>query len=98
MKAVAVPYLIAIVLAVIVLGVIAYWFLTTSGKGGSFTSESFCKGRLLQYCSELRTQRISADIDFYSDKYAKECSIYKGKAGWPSASPNAEQCKTILGI
>lgn len=97
-KAVAVPYLIAIILAVIVLGVIGYWFLTSSAKGTGVTSEAFCRGRLLQYCSDLRMSKIPPDTDFYSEKYAKDCAVYKGKTGWPAKSPNNDECKTILGI
>lgn len=98
MKAVAVPYLVALILAVIILGVIGYWFLTSAGKGGGIANESFCRARLLQFCSDLRTKKIPSGIDFFSEDYAGECNIYKGQPGWPSVSPNEEDCKSILGI
>ena len=96
-KAVAVPYLVAIIIGIIVLGVIAYWFLRTNLRGSEATGESFCKAKLLQYCGDVITGRIKETVDFYS-LYAKDCGIWKGKPGWESASPNLARCKQITGF
>ncbi len=98
MKAVAVPYLVAIIIAVIVLGVLGYWFLTTAGGGGAFVSEAFCRAKLLQYCSDLKTNKITPNTDDFYEEYAKGCSTYKGRPGWDQASPDLKKCDTLLGV
>ena len=96
-KAVAVPYLLAIIIMVIVLAIIGYWFVNKYLKTSDVVSEAFCRGRILQFCSDLTAGRISSTTDFYND-YAKDCGTYRGKPGWDATSPDLERCKTITGI
>ncbi|MBI1978780.1 MAG: hypothetical protein HYS62_01810 [Candidatus Aenigmarchaeota archaeon] len=49
-KAVAVPYVIALVLGVAVIGLVGYWFVTTGGKFGGQSAKTVCDNRFLQWC------------------------------------------------
>lgn len=50
MRAVAVPYIIALVLGVAVIGLVGYWFATTGGKFGGQSTKTICENKFLQYC------------------------------------------------
>jgi hypothetical protein len=96
MKAVAVPYIIAIILAIIVLAIVAYWFLTTAQKGGGTFDEAFCRGKLTQYCaiwSGCNYANTCKPGDFYNE-FAKGCESYQPTLGVPSDA----LCKSILGV
>ncbi len=49
-KAVAVPYIIALILGVAVIGLVGYWFATTGGKFGGQSAKTVCDNKFLQYC------------------------------------------------
>lgn len=50
MRAVAVPYVIALILGVAVIGLVGYWFATSGGKFGGQSSKTICDNKFLQYC------------------------------------------------
>ncbi len=50
MKAVAVPYIIAILLGVAVIGLIGYWLFVSGGKFGETAAEQQCRSDFLQAC------------------------------------------------
>lgn len=50
MKAVAVPYIIALILGVAVIGLVGYWFVSTGGKFGGQSAITICENKFLQYC------------------------------------------------
>lgn len=50
-KAVAVPYIVGITLAIIVIAVLAYLFFSTAGKTTVTISSGECTAKKLQYCS-----------------------------------------------
>ena len=96
MKAIAVPYIIAIILAVIVLAIVAYWFLTTAQRGGGTFDEAFCRGKLSQYCaiwSGCNYGPACKPGDFYNE-FAKGCDVYSATLG----NPTADLCRQIIGI
>lgn len=53
-KAVAVPYVIALILGVVVVGLIGYWFISQGGKTVGSGSKAECQGKLFQFCLTLR--------------------------------------------
>ncbi len=50
-KGVAVPYIVGIVLAIIVIGVLGYLFFSSAGKTTNTVSGAECTAKKLQYCS-----------------------------------------------
>lgn len=50
MKAVAVPYIIALILGVAVIGLVGYWFASSGGKFGGQSAITICENKFLQYC------------------------------------------------
>ncbi len=52
-KGVAVPYIIAILLGVAVIGLVGYWFFLTGGKLGTTSSEANCQSDLLTFCNNI---------------------------------------------
>lgn len=48
--AMPIPYIIALILGVIVVAVLAYWFISSGGKGTKIGIEAECKARLLDVC------------------------------------------------
>ncbi len=96
-KGVAVPYIIALIIGVLVLGVLGYWFFSTIGKSSNVTDEAYCRGKLMQYCGDLNTGKSPGT---FSD-YSKECSVYIGQPGWPTTAPDTkEKCQEakVLGF
>lgn len=64
--AMPVPYIIALILGVIVVVVLAYWFVTSGGKGGNIAKEAECTARKVEFCA---TQTVTSEADV-----AKVCS------------------------
>ncbi len=50
MKAVAVPYVIALVLGIIVIGLVGYWFVAQSGKTVGAGTKAECQSKVFSYC------------------------------------------------
>ena len=58
-KAVAVPYVIALILGVAVIALIGIWFVTSGGK---FTKESIsteCRSKAVEFCTRYPTGGVS---------------------------------------
>jgi hypothetical protein len=94
-----IPYIVALILGIIVIGVIGYWFFVLSGKGGGTASEQFCRAKELTYCSQWSKCDYSTapGTDCRPgkqtfDKYAPECRSYD----WALAV-NDDACREILG-
>ncbi len=51
-KGIAIPYIIALILGIVVVGVIGYWFFTTTGTGSGSAAVASCNTKKLQWCSE----------------------------------------------
>ncbi len=77
--AMPVPYIIALIIGVIVVAVLAYWFVTSGGKGTSIGTEAECTARKLEYCA-TQTEDVWTKMTEKcgSDKFAdkKECGKY----------------------
>lgn len=56
--AIPVPYIIALIIGVIVVAVLAYWFISSGGKGAAIGKEAECLARKTEYCA---TQSIDAE-------------------------------------
>lgn len=100
-KGVAIPYVIAIILGIVVIGLIGYWLFTGGGKMGSKITVTECNEKAIIYCSEWRLKDFKSDdlpkiglcrIDCTWDKYAPGC---KGLGVDASSEAN---CKYFLGI
>ena len=50
MKAVAIPYIIAILLGVAVIGLIGYWLISQGGKAVSTGTSAECQAKQFSYC------------------------------------------------
>lgn len=50
-KGVAVPYIVALLLAVGVIGLVGYWFVASGGKFGSSATEQDCRTKLSEWCA-----------------------------------------------
>ena len=71
MRGVAIPYIIALIIGVIVIAVLGYWFISSGGKGSNIGTEAECTARKTEYCA---TQS--------SDAQSKVKSICKDGASW----------------
>jgi len=62
MKAIAVPYIIAIVLGVGVIGLIGYWLFISGGQFGTGVSANKCDSDALNFCNQVVSgQKALAD-------------------------------------
>lgn len=84
--AVPVPYIIALVLAIIVIALIAYWLFFSGGEFGRIIAEKGCEAKKLAYCNEWKTTGTKPDpgafsatcpIDDRENYYAPECCIFE---------------------
>ena len=97
-----VPYLIAIVVGIIVIGILVYMFITKTGIFQGFTLEQECRAKLHLWCSKWELNGWSSDWEqknpFASgggnvNVFAPECSQFS----WAHVS-RPEDCQKILGI
>lgn len=49
-KAVAIPYVIALILGVIAIGILGFWFVSQGGKTVGEGSKAECQGKIFSYC------------------------------------------------
>ncbi len=54
-KAVAVPYIIAILLGVAVIGLVGVWFVSSGGKLTKASVETECRTKALEFCTRSPT-------------------------------------------
>jgi hypothetical protein len=80
--AVPIPYIIALVLAIIVIALVVYWLFFSSGDFGDIISEKGCEAKKMAYCSEYKTSSSSTSFSTSCDSindnnkneyYAPEC-------------------------
>lgn len=102
--AIPVPYIIALILGIVVVGLLAYWFFVLGGRIGGQASESECRAKENIYCSTWSTTDYDLDNkpggkDFSkscpttsADVYAPECCSFS----WAHNVDEAE-CKSVLG-
>ena len=51
-KAVAIPYVIALILGVIVIGILAYWLINQSSKSSTGGFQAECQAKLFSFCNQ----------------------------------------------
>jgi len=49
-KAVAIPYVIALILGVVVIGLLGYWFVSQGGKTVGEGDKAECQAKIFSYC------------------------------------------------
>ena len=59
MRGVAIPYIIALIIGVIVIAVLGYWFISSGGKGSSIGTEAECTARKTEYCATQTSDTLS---------------------------------------
>lgn len=101
-KAIAIPYVVAIILGIIIVGVIGYWLFLLYGGGVGTASEAVCRSKLLTYCSEWAETGYSVKPggkefskacgeEGVSNTYAPECCAYS----WAS-DVTSGNCQKVL--
>jgi len=93
--ALPVPYIVAIVIAIVVIAVLVYWFFVLSGQGGGTAIEQFCLAKRFTYCSSWAA--VGYDPEKQPGKkefaeWAPECGTYT----WAKAV-SMTACKEALG-
>lgn len=74
-KAVAVPYIIAVILGIVVVAVIGFWFYLSAGQIGGTTSKAFCDGKRTQYCLDWTIRGLETGKEPGTwDNYAPGCT------------------------
>lgn len=63
-KGIAVYYIIAIILGVIVIGVIGYWFFTVASRGGGTQATIDCDALKVAFCQEWSSSGYSRPVVF----------------------------------
>ncbi|RLI73191.1 hypothetical protein DRP04_16100 [Archaeoglobales archaeon] len=98
--AMPVPYIIAIVIGIIVIGVLAYMFVTKTGIFSGFTSEQECKAKLKVWCTQWQLSGFDPlwphDNPFASGQdndFAPECRSFS----W-ARNPSRDDCEKELGL
>jgi hypothetical protein len=80
-----VPYIVALILAIIVIAVVAYMFFTQTGLFSGGSNEQQCNVKTVQYCLGWK------NVD----------PIFSNAPAWTSTecpAPTASICKSLLGI
>lgn len=91
-KGVAIPYIIALILGIVVVGILAYWYFGLAGKGGGTVATIECDAQKLSYCQEWQSLGFIG-----SPIFAKYDENSCGSLGKDEPEKKAN-CKTILQI
>ena len=51
-KGVAIPYVIALIMGVAIVGLIGFWFANTGGKFSGQSQSTYCNGEELKFCAQ----------------------------------------------
>lgn len=96
-KAVAVPYIIVLILGVAVIGLVGYWFASSGGKFSGQSAKTICENKFLQYCITKNEDMLYSDFQkdvqdcqAVSSSYTK-CSEITGVSGVSGGRPPAQQ-------
>jgi hypothetical protein len=81
-KAVAIPYIVAILFGVVVIGLIGYWIFKTVSQGTGSGDLADCQTKELNYCSSWSNSGF--------DESRRPSSVF---GGWDS-----KKCNSVLGI
>lgn len=86
-KAVAVPYVIALILGVVVVGIVGYWFVSQGGKAVGAGTKAECDGKTQNYCQ------------FWKNNFRFDLANRPTGFSWGSSCPEPERsnCVALLG-
>ena len=71
-----VPYIIALIIGIIVVAVLAYWFITSGKKGSDVSSEVECTARKAEWCvTQTSTAETAADKVCLADWKSKRAEF-----------------------
>ena len=103
--ALPVPYIVALIIAIIVIAVLIYWFFVLSGQGGSEATFRLCQGKLFTFCTGWATcnyqdtcqakDRTGNAADFYD--LNQECIPFKGVPNKLPGAVTGPACKSLFG-
>ncbi len=95
-KGVAIPYIIAVLLGIAVIGIIGYWFFFLGGSLGGEVSAQDCNRKLVTYCSIWLAQGYGGTSPGVGtwDEYAVGCSKLDPVK---YAAPRGDKCNGVLG-
>lgn len=102
--ALPVPYIVAMIIAIIVIAVLVYWFFILSGQGGDEAIKATCRSKQLLYCSQWAVcgynsncggdscrPRKGDSCDFY--QLNPECQKYQGQPNGLPSDVNEAVCR-----
>jgi hypothetical protein len=101
MKAVAIPYIIALILGIVVVGVIGYWLFVVGGTGPGQASVTQCNAKKTTWCADWAREGFrDEDFDGFRDKPpAPEWdSFARGCTALGVEEPEELECRSITGI
>ena len=98
-KGVAIPYIIAVLLGIAVIGIIGYWFFFLGGSLGGEVSSADCQRKLVTYCSIWLGQGYSGTSPGVGDwdDYAIGCSKIGIAAPTKGRDGSVQKCNDVLG-
>jgi hypothetical protein len=88
-KAVAIPYIIALIIGIVVVAVLAYWLISSGGKGSDVGKEAECTARKTEFCATQLSEKreIVKECDSTWSDDQKVCSYCKAIIpGWNGKS------------
>ena len=95
-KGVAIPYIIAVLLGIAVIGIIGYWFFVLGGNLGTNVTTSSCQTKLTVYCTAWVAEGYAGNNPRTLgkwDNWAKGCTTI----GVPETEPDIDICQKTLG-
>ena len=102
--ALPVPYIVALIIAILVIAILVYWFFVLSGQGGSEATFRLCQGKLFTYCSQwsvcgytdtCQPSKSGQPALFYDIN--PDCLPFKGQPGKLPSDVSKPSCQSILG-
>ena len=104
--AVPVPYIIALILGIVVVGLLGYWFIVLGGRVPGTATQAWCEERRTVWCNDLaakgfdETQRPSFPV--------KGCDRFDALGCWENfapgcteigvGKPSVDDCRRLLGL
>lgn len=83
--ALPIPYIITLILGVIVVALLAYWFVNSGGKGTNIGKEAECTARKTEFCATQLSEHLEKARECDENRWPndKVCSFCKGIIpGW----------------
>lgn len=90
-KAVAVPYVIALILGVAVIALIGIWFVMSGGKFTTQSLETSCQSKAVQSCSQKLSgsAELPSECSSIASKITTRCNVLLG-----TCKPKDASCDT----